>query len=213
MIFCLISIISSLGAFVHYMRLYYKTGKLPSDQLDRLKEIGFDFDVAESTWNARCKELAAYKEKKGDFFVPYADNPALHQWKNNQIRRHEEGKLPKDHTDKLLAIGFDFIKFPPGGSKSPKLSRKSKSPNKREPPIGLMVQSAENRQQYLEQLWEENYTKLATIYEQRGNCDIPMKFEEDPSLGAWVFAQKLSKRKNKLSAERVEKLEALNFKF
>lgn len=57
------------------MRLYYKTAKLSSSYISRLQEIGFDFDVQESLWNTRCKELSAYKEAHGDFFVPYADNP------------------------------------------------------------------------------------------------------------------------------------------
>lgn len=65
----------SLGSFVHYMRLYLKVGKLSQEQETRLKEIGFDFNVQESLWNTRCKELAEYKENHGDFFVSYADNP------------------------------------------------------------------------------------------------------------------------------------------
>lgn len=57
------------------MRLYHKTGKLSSNQISRLQEVGFNFDVQESLWNTRCEELAAYKEAHGDFFVPYASNP------------------------------------------------------------------------------------------------------------------------------------------
>ena len=125
----------------------------------------------------------------------------------SQCKRYHEGKLPQVYVDRLLAIGFDFVRMPP----KPKTPNKSKSPGgKREPPIGLNPQ---NREQYLEELWMENYNKLAAIYEQQGNCDIPMKYEQDPSLGAWVFAQKLSKKKGKLSDERLEKLQTLGFKF
>jgi hypothetical protein len=131
---------------------------------------------------------------------------ALHQWKNNQIKRHSEGRLSDEHKVKLLSIGFDFIKAPP---KTPFL----KTHTPREPPVGLMVGPSENREQYLQGLWDKNYEKLASIYEQRGNCDIPLKYEEDPSLGAWCFAQRMAKKKGKLSDDRNEKLENLGFKF
>lgn len=65
---------SSLGAFVHYMRLYHKTGKLSETQNASLTELGFDFDVKESAWNTRYEELKAYKEENGHFFVPYSEN-------------------------------------------------------------------------------------------------------------------------------------------
>ena len=110
--------------------------------------------------------------------------------------------------DKLLAIGFDFVKYPPKTPKS-----KSVDDSKSDPLIGLKVEPLQNREQYHQELWDVNYNKLAAIYEQRGNSDIPLKYEEDPSLGSWCFAQKIAKKKQKLSDERVEKLEMLGFKF
>ena len=133
----------------------------------------------------------------------------MHQWKNNQIKRREEGNLPKELEDKLLAIGFDFVKYPPKPPKSKAGQRESTS----DALIGLTVEPLENREQYLQDLWDANYNKLAAIYEQRGNSDIPLKYDVDPSLGSWCFAQKLAKKKQKLSAERAEKLEMLGFKF
>lgn len=74
---CLLPMLTgpSLGSFVHCVRLYQKTGKLSADQVVKLREIGFDFNVQDSLWNTRCEELASYKEKHGDFFVPYSDYP------------------------------------------------------------------------------------------------------------------------------------------
>ena len=86
--------------------------------------------------------------------------------------------------------------------------------SERTPTTPLRVhQFPENRKQYLQELWDTNYNKLATIYEQRGNCEIPLKYAEDPSLGSWCFAQKLARKKNKLSNDKVEKLETIGFKF
>ena len=57
------------------MRLYQKLGKLSSDKVSRLKEIGFVFDLAESLFNSRCEQLASYYEIHGNFFVTYAEDP------------------------------------------------------------------------------------------------------------------------------------------
>lgn len=62
-------------ASVATMHLYHKLGKLSSDKVSRLKDIGFVFDVAESIYNSRCDQLASYYETHGNFFVTYAEDP------------------------------------------------------------------------------------------------------------------------------------------
>ncbi|KAL7547342.1 hypothetical protein ACHAWF_010660 [Thalassiosira exigua] len=42
-----------LGAFVHYMRFYVKSGKLSQDYVDRLNGLGFSWNVTEDRWNAK----------------------------------------------------------------------------------------------------------------------------------------------------------------
>jgi hypothetical protein len=54
---------------------------LDKDRLDRLDEIGFEFDVAKKTlpWQARFEQMLEFKEKNGHCNVPrhYKENPAL----------------------------------------------------------------------------------------------------------------------------------------
>eukprot|EP00804_Cyclotella_cryptica_P020157 CCRYP_014932-RB/>CCRYP_014932-RB protein AED:0.07 eAED:0.07 QI:215/0.81/0.75/1/0.63/0.58/12/3112/737 len=208
-----------LGSFVHYMRHYNKTGKLSADQVVRLKEISFDFNVQDSLWNSRCDELASYKEQHGDFCIPYAEYPvrltkALHQWKNNQIRRHKKNSLTEDQRDKLTGIGFHFVEGPPKTVNPKKTPMKTTTPVPREPPIGLRVESdPAKREQYLNALWDANYEKCVALVKETGNCDIPLKYAADPSLGAWCFAQRMAFKKNKLSEDRRSKLLGLGFKF
>ncbi|MBA3665010.1 MAG: Helicase associated domain protein [Bacteroidetes bacterium] len=44
-----------------------------------------------------------------------------------------------------------------------------------------------------------------------GHCDVPLKFKENPRLGQWVVAQRMLYRQNKLKAETIERLNALDF--
>jgi hypothetical protein len=138
----------------------------------------------------------------------------LHQWKNSQIKRYNDGTLTNDQLEKLMDIDFDFVKLRP---KTPKMKTPKKADAtsaKKEQPIGLMVESdPAKREQYLQELWDASYEKLSKVAEETGNCDIPLKYDADPSLAAWCFAQKMAKKKDKLSEERVSKLEQLGFKF
>lgn len=58
-----------LGAWVHYMRFYVKSGKLSQDQIDRLNSIGFSWNVTEDRWMARYQELRQYKEEHGNYEI------------------------------------------------------------------------------------------------------------------------------------------------
>jgi hypothetical protein len=70
-----------------------------------------------------------------------------------------------------------------------------------------------NREVYLQKLWDANYAQLAETVERTGNADIPFKYEANPSLGAWCFAQRMAHKKNKLTKERYDRLMELGFKF
>ena len=55
--------------------------------------------------------------------------------------------------------------------------------------------------------WIENYGRLKEFFEQNGHTVIPQK----EFLGKWISTQRQEYKKNKLSKDRVEKLNKLNF--
>jgi hypothetical protein len=65
-----------------------------------------------------------------------------------------------------------------------------------------------------EEAWEANYETALAYYQRHGNLDVPNKYktEEGKALGQWLYNQRryrLSKTYRVLTAERVERLDAL----
>ncbi|EED89678.1 hypothetical protein THAPSDRAFT_263911, partial [Thalassiosira pseudonana CCMP1335] len=88
-------------------RQTHKKGKLAEDRVERLEGIGFQWNLAEFLWEKRKNDLVAYKERTGTFDVPHSEDPALHQWANNQKKMFNEKRLQQDKIDRLAEIGFD----------------------------------------------------------------------------------------------------------
>ena len=66
---------------------------------------------------------------------------------------------------------------------------------------------------YLQKLWDSNFEELVKYKDQHGDCNIPISYEANPSLGAWAFSQKMANKKKKLTDDRFERLSELGFKF
>jgi Helicase associated domain len=57
--------------------------------------------------------------------------------------------------------------------------------------------------------WGENFQLLVQYKEQHGHCNVPQRYEPDPTLGHWVINQRI--RKDYLSNEQRVKLDDLGF--
>ncbi len=60
-------------------------------------------------------------------------------------------------------------------------------------------------------VWDERYGELVAYREKHGNCDIPARSQENAPLAKWVVTQRVEKRKNRLSSERVALLDKIEF--
>ena len=57
--------------------------------------------------------------------------------------------------------------------------------------------------------WEEMFAKLEEYHRENGDCLVPRRYKEDPSLGIWVDTQR--SRRDNLDPTRRERLETLGF--
>ena len=64
-----------------------------------------------------------------------------------------------------------------------------------------------------DQNWWKRFEELEEYKKLHGDCNVPHKFDANPQLGKWVYNQRQSYKKNKLSSERVEALESLGFEW
>jgi Skp family chaperone for outer membrane proteins len=69
----------------------------------------------------------------------------------------------------------------------------------------------ENKKKY--EKWEDRYDQLLEFYRKHGHCKVTRHYTDNPSLGEWVSDQrKYYRRKaSKLSQDRIQKLNELNF--
>jgi len=57
-------------------------------------------------------------------------------------------------------------------------------------------------------IWEDYFALFVQFKEREGHCDVPRKYIENGiKLGKWLDAQKVKKRRGKLSSTRIEQLE------
>ena len=62
-----------------------------------------------------------------------------------------------------------------------------------------------------ETYWQEMYQQLKDYYENHQNCNVPQGYKENPQLANWVANQRQKYKKNKLSQERIDLINQLNF--
>jgi hypothetical protein len=85
-----------------------KSGRLAPSRKSRLDQLGFDWGLLESRWEANFAALERYKERFGDCNVPqgWEENPLLASWVTIQRERKASGKLSSERERRLNAIGF-----------------------------------------------------------------------------------------------------------
>ena len=61
------------------------------------------------------------------------------------------------------------------------------------------------------EVWNEKYQELVQYQAEKGNCLVPARYQQNPRLGLWVAAQRQAKKQQKLSKERITKLDAVSY--
>lgn len=165
-----------LQSWVGLQRAKYRKGKLTDEQIKRLKDIGFEFEVF-ATWEDRFELAKAYYDEHGDLDVPakYQVNGFdLRYWLNKQKRKvtgNESSKITQEQIEKLQSIGlFDEI------------SHTDK----------MWLRRYEMAKSYF---CEHGDLRVPKDYVVDG-------FQ----LGIWVYAQRTKKRKGELSQDKIDKL-------
>jgi hypothetical protein len=62
-----------------------------------------------------------------------------------------------------------------------------------------------------EEFWQEKFDQLEQYKKQYGDCQVPVNWRENPSLGTWVSTQRTLAKKGKLDPVKKKKLEEMGF--
>jgi len=102
-----------LGTWVAGQRKARKKEQLNAEQVIRLEEIGFKWDMRAADWETNYAALVEYKESRGNCDVPtgWPENPELARWVRTQRKTKGDGTLNEDRLQKLNEIGFVWDPF------------------------------------------------------------------------------------------------------
>lgn len=84
------------------------------------------------------------------------------------------------------------------------------TPNQKER-LTLLGFDWETREEKDERRWNEMFQKLKLYRRDHGDCKVPQTWATDPKLAKWVSAQRTKESNNKLSDNRKEKLDSIDF--
>ena len=216
----------SLGLWANNQRTMYKnmnSGEKPSlthERFEKLKSIGFCFDILDEQWHKRWEQLRKYKEVHNTCQVDKKIDPSLAQWVDymrGQYKSFRNGKnstMTQERIDLLNRIGFIWN-------------------NKESIRIGFDIRSKEwieqdkvkieRRRRHLakteEDAWLKRFKELQSYKEEHGDCNVPKGYKECQSLGNWVNTQRVQYKRMKLgkrysiTAERIKMLKGIGFVF
>ncbi len=226
-----------LGKWVSHQRT--SMDEMPNDRKQRLVEIAFPWDALGTAWEEGFSKLLAFKSSKGHCQVPMrykVDGFSLGQWVSRQ-RRAQNELSPARHA-KLNDIGFVWqastLSWEEGFAKLVRFREReghclvTSHHKEDEHYLGAWVKNqrsqkhklSQDRSQRLQSLgfswapnfesWERGLACTIQFATREGHLLVPARHMEDGfRLGAWVSNQR--HQRNKLSAERHEKLDAIGF--
>merc|ERR1712194_261474 len=183
----------SLGRWVCNQRANYKEMQrgLPSQMTEErvavLNRLSFDWDPGESAYEASLAKLAAFKRKHGHC------NVSKNYAGDPSLGRWVHNQ--RAHYKNLQK-----------GTPSQMTGERMAALNK------LSFDWDPSQSTYA-----ANLAKLATFRQKHGNCNVPTKYADDPSLGRWVSNQRANYMKQQeglsspITADRVAALNKLSF--
>lgn len=203
-----------LGKWTTQQRRDYRTGKLPEDHIDKLVELGFDWDASDVSWNAMADRLVAYKRQFHTTIVPAHDghDRPLSHWvirQRNLYRKYVDEDDSQNTFDHVLRRIEQDIGMTVERPKKTGLFRRLSAEIIaaricRLGDIGFVWDP-------LEQQWLDTFERLKEYQEIHKSTLVPKHYEDDPPLGEWVQKQRNLYHKQNLPSKRVDRLNSIEF--
>ena len=218
-----------LSAWVRTQKQQYKLMKegkhchMSQARVELLNEIDFEWSGAkrEQFWKDRYNELVLFHSKHDHTRVPekYPAAPKLHSWvslQRRQLKLRKEGKKNKLTDERLKLLEVLGIEHQIRNTAT-WMDRFAELKGK------LFVVSLRTIP-HLSHCSHTPYIYILTLFyleykEKHGDCNVPQKYGDNPSLGRWVDNQKTQHQKlyegktTHLTIERIQLLAGIGFDF
>lgn len=174
-----------LVSWIERQRLLKKNNQMQADRESRLNKLEFVWsfrEIKRTNWNEKFKQLCEYKKMQGHSFVP------VNCKENRSLGHWVASQRSLEAKGKLKA------------SKKKKLSQ-----------IGFVWSSDTQGQlkSIYDAQWKVQFEKLKAYQQEYGSCQVSLKI--DPLLQRWTRWQRILFYKERLSKERIKRLNEIKF--
>ena len=97
----------TLGLWLNLKRRQYTSGKLSSENIAALEQLGISWNPTEDKWQEMFAKAQRFFDENGDLNV-HSENKQLYTWLTRQKQRYRKGKLPEKYSERLRSIGVDL---------------------------------------------------------------------------------------------------------
>jgi len=177
-----------LAVWVQQQARMIRLGKMSAEKVEKLNTMEFDYSCRQhrEEWDAMFYQLVGYKKASGQTRV--------------SRKKLKEGEGEREGQETKLALWVDTQR------RLRRLNKLSEKKIERLNSIGFEWNA------FLDK-WEQMYNRLLKYKETHGHCLVPQRHSADGNLGEWVRTQRRFMRKGTLSAEKVERLNAIGFEW
>ena len=223
----------SLYAWCANQREDYRKEILPKEKIDLLEEVDFIWDPIDHLWNKNYEELKLYFEKTGHTLVKDSKT-TLGIWCKTQRKALKSKSISKARINLLEKINFvwdvyehqwnqNYEKlqsyFQTNGHSSISKNEDNLLSSWRKNQVnkynnGKLSQEQINKLEKIkfiwdtkEDLWDNNYQKLKELYNTEGYTKVSCQTD----LIYWQSRQRKLYKEGKLTKEKIDKLEKINF--
>ena len=192
-------------------------------------------------WEIRFQELVDYKQEHGNCLVPqsWEENQPLAKWVSRQRTTKKKGQLDDDKIKRLEELGFvwdprqqawedqfqEMVAYkheygnclvPKGRGENKVLAswvnfqRTTKKKDKLDADKIKRLDELGFVWEPDQQAWEDRFQELVAYKREHGDCLVPRK-GGNLQLGLWVSKQRGLKRRDKLDADKIKRLDELGF--
>lgn len=187
-----------LKKWIQEQKRLYKGGRLEKNKLDLLTDIGYSFEI---DYRGKKFDNERYPELKNKPSPTKNDS-----WEKNYLRlldykiKNGDCNVPRSFEDRTLA---NFV------SRQRYLFKKGELEHEKAEKLKFLEFEFYPKKSN-SGAWDKHYEALKEFYTKKGHSTYQKRFGNE-TLYHWVLAQRVYKRKGKLSEQRIKKLNQIKF--
>ncbi len=144
--------------------------------------------IHDGRWQEFFARLKRYHGKHGhtQFDWAWNEDPELRRWAIRQRSLGKMGRLNSRRLEALKSIPFDWrgtVEARPRGHRSSGIASRS--------------------------IWEKRCEEFEAFHREFGHARVPSRYASNPTLGNWVWRQRMERKNGKLTDDMIRRLDAV----